>query len=136
MPEELKIIESKVAEHEVAIQLLQRQHETFESTSIEFLRKSAREEESIHHRLDSMIKDIHSIPEMVSSKLQECRADMRSEVDKAYPRRHEVVTPKALMMAAGLLAVVLVAGMTTTMLVWDKIDTSSHAEHSHDSGRN
>jgi hypothetical protein len=65
---------------------------------------------------------------MVSKKINESRTEMRNEIDKAHPRRHEVVTPRALYAFAGILAVVLVAGMTVTMVVWDKIDNATHVE--------
>lgn len=114
---------------EVRLTILEQQHNSMERSAMEFMRHATSEENSIHQRLDELVHEVHKIPEMVSSKLNECRLDMRVEMDKAHPRRHEVVTPKALMMAAGLLAVVLVAGMSATMVIWDKVDDRAHAVH-------
>ena len=107
----------------VRITVLEQQHVAFERSAMDFMRRSATEEDGIHKRLDELVTEVHKIPEMVSTKLNECRIEAREEMDKAHPRRHEVVTPRALYAFAGILAIVLVAGMTATMVVWDKIDS-------------
>jgi hypothetical protein len=112
---------------EVRVAVLEKQQSTFERSAIGFMQHAANEENSIHERLDEIVSEVHKIPEMVSKKINESRRDMREESDKAYPRRHEVVTPRALYAFAGILAIVLVAGMTGTMVVWDKIDNTVQA---------
>lgn len=111
---------------EVRVAVLEQKQSIFEHTVVEQNQRAAYEDSSIHSRLDELVSEVHKIPEMVSTKLNECRNDMRDEIDKDHPRRHEVVTPRALISAAGLLAVVLVAGMSVTMVVWNKIDYSAH----------
>ena len=116
---------------EVRVAVLEKQQATFERTSISFMQHAASEENSIHERLDEIVSEVHKIPEMVSSKLTECRKDMREEMDRTHPKKHEVVTPRALFLAAGLMASLFVAGMTTTIVVWDKIDNAVHIEQPH-----
>jgi hypothetical protein len=108
----------------VRVAVLEKQQATFEKSAISFMQHAANEENSIHDRLDEIVSEVHKLPEMVSKKINESRTEIRDEIDKAHPRRHEVVTPRALYAFAGILALVLVAGMTTTMVVWDKIDNA------------
>jgi hypothetical protein len=112
---------------EVRIAVLEQQHSTFERSAVDHMARAANEESTIHERLDELVSEVHKIPEMVSTKINESRSQLREEIDKDHPRRHEVVTPRALMLAASLLGVMLVAGMTATMVVWDKIDQTSQA---------
>lgn len=111
---------------EVRVAVLEKQQATFERTSISFMQHAASEENSIHERLDEIVSEVHKIPEMVTTKLNEARTDIREEMDRTHPKKHEVVTPRALFLAAGLMASLFVAGMTTTMVLWDKVDDASH----------
>jgi hypothetical protein len=123
----------KLRDVEIRVAVLEQQHHNFERSAVDFMQRAANEESSIHERLDELVNEVHKIPEMVSTKINESRTQLRTEIDKDHPRRHEVVTPRALMMAATLLAIVLVAGMTATMVVWDKIDDTAHIEQQYDS---
>jgi len=122
----------KLRDVEIRVAVLEQQHHNFERSAVDFMQRAANEESSIHERLDELVNEVHKIPEMVSTKINESRTQLRAEIDKDHPRRHEVVTPRALMLAATLLAVVLVAGMSATMIVWDKIDDTAHAEQQYD----
>lgn len=106
----------------VRMAVLEQQHLSFERSAMAFMRNATNEETGIQGRLDRLVEEVHRIPNGVAEQLNQCRADMRAEIAREYPKKHEIVTPKALMMAASLMAGVLVAGMTVTMVVWDKID--------------
>jgi hypothetical protein len=53
---------------------------------------------------------------------------MREEIGDSYAKKHEIITPKALITALALSAAILVAGMTVTVVVYDKINTVSHQD--------
>lgn len=109
----------------VRIAVLEQQHISFERNAMGFMTRAANEELSIHKRLDEIVAEVHKIPEMVSTKLTECRNEMREEIDRDYPRKHEVVTWVRLMLVSTFIGALLVAGMTGTMIVWDKVDQAT-----------
>jgi hypothetical protein len=117
---------------EVRVAVLEQRSLSFETSAMEFMRTVSKEENSIHARLDDLLAQVHRIPDMINTKLAQTRADIRGEIDAAYARRHEVVTPKVLMAAATIMAAVLVAGMTGTMIVMDRISDAQPIEISYD----
>jgi hypothetical protein len=123
---ELKELDQRVDEHSVRLGILEQQQHNFEQASVEFLGRSAREEAGIHARLDEISGNVYRIPEMVSNKLAACQASVRKEVGENYAKKHEVVTPRALIIAMGLAASILVSGIGATVIIYDKINAVSH----------
>jgi len=126
---ELHALDQRVDDHQVRLGLLEQQQNTFEQASVEFLSRSAREEASIHARLDEISGNVYRIPEMVSNKLAACQLEVRREVGDNYAKKHEVVTPRALIIAMGLAASILVSGIGATVVIYDKINEVSHQEN-------
>lgn len=125
---DLKELDTRVDEHSVRLGVLEQQQHSFEQASVEFLGRSAREEAGIHARLDEISGNVYRIPEMVSNKLASCQLEVRKEVGENYAKKHEVVTPRALIVAMGLAASILVSGIGATVLIYDKINTVTHQE--------
>lgn len=120
-----------LAKLEVRVAVLEQRSLSFEKSAMEFMRTVSKEENSIHARLDDLLAQVHRIPDLINTKLSQTRADMRNEISASYARKHEVVTPRVLMLAATLMGALLVAGMTGTMVVMDRIE-ESHVEQPYD----
>lgn len=121
-----------VRDLEVRVAVLENQHGSFQRTSIEYMQRAAEEENSIHKRLDELMRQVLGIPDIINQRLAQTREDMRREINETYAKRYEVVTPKTLLLAASLMAALFVAGMSGSIFVMDRIDGARQPESTYD----